>query len=212
MSAFGALEDITLADWQDAWINRLEIIKKTSEKDIYKYFKAHKKYVSQQEDFAEEFEAYKHFDIYFSRHYSNTRFKMNPQQYSSKVLEFKLKFPHSFFTMKPLAILPVPKVGSQHQLVRYEPYNQNKGTRSGSSFPKGTNLSTQAGQCLICGRFGHRGSNGIYNPSANPTTKLQTTSAPYAGPKTIHFPPVNVSNFAKIVTPYNADEFDALLH
>jgi hypothetical protein len=59
MSAFGAPEDITLADWQDAWINRLEIIKKTSEKDIYKYFKAHKKYVSQQEDFAEEFEAYK---------------------------------------------------------------------------------------------------------------------------------------------------------
>jgi hypothetical protein len=32
MSAFGAPEDISLADWQDAWINRLEIIKKTSER------------------------------------------------------------------------------------------------------------------------------------------------------------------------------------
>src|SRR6267154_4112195 len=82
MSAFGTPEDISMSNWQDAWINRLEIIKKTSEKDIYKYFKAHKKYVSQQEDFAEEFEAYKRFDIYFCRHYSNTRFKMNPQQYS----------------------------------------------------------------------------------------------------------------------------------
>jgi hypothetical protein len=155
MSAFSAPEAITLADWQDAWINHLEIIKKTSEKDIHKYFKAHKKYVSQQEDFAEEFEAYKHFDIHFCRHYSNTRFKMNPQQYLAKVLEFKLKFSHSSFAMKPLTILPTSRSGSQHQSVRYEPYDRNKGAGSGSSFPKGTNLSAQTGQCLICGRFGH---------------------------------------------------------
>jgi hypothetical protein len=47
MSAFGAPEDITQSDWQDAWINRLEIYKHTSKKNVYKYFKAHKKYISQ---------------------------------------------------------------------------------------------------------------------------------------------------------------------
>jgi hypothetical protein len=117
MSMFGAPEDISLSDWQDAWINRLEIIKKTSEKDIYKYFKAHKKYVSQQEDFAKEFEAYKRFDIYFCRHYSNTRFKMNPQQYSAKVLEFKIKFPSSSFVTKPLRNLSVTLFLSTRRLV-----------------------------------------------------------------------------------------------
>ena len=163
MSTFGAPEDITLADWQDAWINRLEIIKKTSEKDIYKYFKAHKQYVLQQEDFAEEFEAYKQFNIYFCRHYSNTRFKMNPQKYSAKILKFKLKFPRASFVMKPLSIPPVPRSGSQHQSVRYEPYDRNKGAGIGYSFPKGTNSGAQMGQCLICGRSGHRGSNCSYS-------------------------------------------------
>ena len=32
MSTFGAPEDISQSDWQDAWINRLEIYKRTSEK------------------------------------------------------------------------------------------------------------------------------------------------------------------------------------
>ena len=85
MSAFGAHEDISQLDWQDTWINHLEIIKKTSEKDIYKYFKSHKKYISQQEDFSEEFEAYKWFDIYICCNYTNMHFKMNLQQYSAKV-------------------------------------------------------------------------------------------------------------------------------
>jgi hypothetical protein len=159
MSAFGAPEDISLADWQDAWINRLEIIKKTSEKDIYKYFKAHKKYVSQQEDFTDEFEAYKRFDIYFCRHYSNTRFKLNPQQYSAKVLEFKLKFPSSSFTTKSLSNLSVARSVPQHSSARFEPYGKGKGSTSASSFPKGINPGAQTGQCLICGRSGHRGSN-----------------------------------------------------
>jgi hypothetical protein len=163
MSAFGVPENISLSDWQDAWINHLEIIKKTSEKDIYKYFKAHKKYVSQQEDFAEEFEAYKRFDIYFCRHYSNTRFKMNPQQYSAKVLEFKLKFPSSSFAAKPLLNSSVTRSVPQHPSARFEPYDKKKGSTSGSSFPKGTNPSAQTGQCLICGRFGHRGSNCIFS-------------------------------------------------
>jgi hypothetical protein len=163
MSTFGAPEDISLSDWQDAWINRLEIIKKTSEKDIYKYFKAHKKYVSQQEDFAEEFEAYKRFDIYFCRHYSNTRFKMNPQQYSATVLEFKLKFPSSSFATKPPLNSSVTRSVPQHPSARFEPYDKTKGSTTASSFPKGTNPRAQTGQCLICGRFGHRGSNCTYS-------------------------------------------------
>jgi hypothetical protein len=155
MSTFGAPEDISLSDWQDAWINRLEIIKKTSEKDIYKYFKAHKKYISQQEDFAKEFEAYKCFDIYFCRHYSNTHFKMNPQQYSATVLEYKLKFPSSFFATKPPLNSSVTRSVPQHPSARFEPYDKNKGSSTASSFPKGTNPRAQTGQCLICGRFGH---------------------------------------------------------
>jgi len=155
MSTFGTPEDISLSDWQDPWINCLEIIKKTSEKDIYKYFKAPKKYVSQQEDFAEEFEAYKCFNIYFCCHYSNTCFKMNPQQYSTKVLEFKLKFPSSSFATKPLLNSSVTRSVPQQPSACFEPYNKNKGSTSGSSFPKGTNPSTQTGQCLICSRFGH---------------------------------------------------------
>ena len=164
MSAFGAPEDISQSDWQDAWINRLEIIKRTSEKEIYKYFKAHKKFISQQEDFSEEFEAYKRFDIYFCRHYSNTRFKMNQQQYSSKVLEYKIKFPASSFTTKSFSTtstFPASRTTSQTQRhsARYEPYDRSKiPPVSSTSFPKGTNSGSQTGQCLICGRFGHRGS------------------------------------------------------
>jgi len=155
MSTFGTSEDISLSDWQDVWINCLEIIKKTSEKDIYKYFKAHKKYISQQEDFAEEFKAYKCFDIYFCCHYSNICFKMNLQQYSTKVLEFKLKFPHSSFVTKRLLNSSITWSVPQHQSAHFELYDKNKGSTSGSSFPKGTNPSAQMGQCLICGRFGH---------------------------------------------------------
>jgi len=55
-------------------------------------------------------------------------------------------------------------------------------------------------------------SNGICNPSANPTTALQITSAPCVDPRTIHSPLKNASDFSKIVTPYNADEFNTLLH
>jgi hypothetical protein len=90
---------------------------------FYKYFKAHKKYVSQQENFAEEFEAYKRFDIYFCRHYANTRFKMNPQQYSAKVLEFKLKFPHSSFATKPLLNSSIIRSVPQHQSAHFELYD-----------------------------------------------------------------------------------------
>jgi hypothetical protein len=160
MSAFGAPEDITQSDWQDAWINRLEIYKQSSEKSIYKYFKAHKKYISQQEDFSEKFEAYKRFDIYFCRHYNNTRFKMNPQQYSAKILEFKLEFSPSSIATKALpqsnTFRPSQTSRSSN---RYEPYDRSKASGSGSSFPKGTNSGAQSGQCLICGRLGHRGSN-----------------------------------------------------
>ena len=144
MSAFGALEDISQSDWQDAWINRLEIIKRTSEKEIYKYFKAHKKFISQQEDFSEEFEAYKRFDIYFCRHYSNTRFKMNQQQYSCKVLEFKVKFPASSFATKSFSTMSTfsaSRAASQthRQSTRYDPYDRSKNpSASGTTFPKGT--------------------------------------------------------------------------
>jgi hypothetical protein len=54
-------------------------------------------------------------------------------------------------------------------------------------------------------------SNGTLDPIAKITTEHPTTSAPSAVPKTIHFPPESVSNFAKIVTPLNADGFDTLL-
>src|SRR5882762_7767328 len=81
----------------------LIIIKRTSEKDIYKYFKSHQHFISQQEDFTEEFEAYKRFDIWFCRHYTNTRFKLTQQQYQAKVLEFKLKFSRSHF---PVGAVP----------------------------------------------------------------------------------------------------------
>jgi hypothetical protein len=155
MSAFGAPEDISQSDWQDAWINRLEIVKKTSEKDIYKYFKAHKKFISQQEDFTDEFEAYKRFDIWFCRHYTNTRFKLSQQQYQSKVLEFKLKYSRSSFPKHVDA--PFSRLSSQRSSPRYEPYGR-KSTTSNSSFPKGAGSSAAAGQCLICGRSGHRGS------------------------------------------------------
>jgi hypothetical protein len=164
MSAFGAPEDIRQSDWWDAWINHLEIIKRTTEKGIYKYFKAHKKIISQQKDFSEEFKAYKCFDIYFCCHYSHTCFKMNRQQYSSKVLEYKVKFLASSFTAKSFSTtstVPGSQAVSQtqHQSASYEPYDQNKiPPVPSTSFPKGTNPSTQMGQCLICGRFGHQGS------------------------------------------------------
>jgi hypothetical protein len=55
-------------------------------------------------------------------------------------------------------------------------------------------------------------SNGILGRSVNPITEPQITSALYADPKTTHFPLESVSNFERIVTPYNANEFDTLLH
>lgn len=180
MSVFGSPEAISQSDWQDAWINRLEIIKETSEKDIYKYFKAHKKYISQQEDFAEQFEAYKRFDIYFCRHYSNTRFKVNSQQYSAKVLEFKLKFPAALFVDKPFSLLHSAQASaSQHQHSRYALYDRSKGPASGSSssFPKGTNSSILSGQCLICRRAGHRGRDCNYS-----TTEEEVAAGRMSGP------------------------------
>jgi hypothetical protein len=77
MFTFRAPEDISQSDWQDARINSLEIIKRSLEKEIYKYFKAYKKFISQQQDFSKEFKTYKHFDIYLCHHNSNTHFKMN---------------------------------------------------------------------------------------------------------------------------------------
>jgi hypothetical protein len=160
MSAFGAPEDISQSDWQDAWINRLEIYKQTSEKSIYKYFKAHKKFISQQEDFSEKFEAYKRFDIYFCRHYNNTRFKMNSQQYSAKLLEFKLEFsPYSAVRASSQTSTSRSSYQTIRPSNRYDPYDRNKSSGFGSPFPKGTNAGAQTGQCLICGRLGHRGSN-----------------------------------------------------
>ena len=55
-------------------------------------------------------------------------------------------------------------------------------------------------------------SNGTSGQSAKITIKPPTISAPSADPRTTHFPPVNVSNFDKIVTPLSADGFDTLLH
>lgn len=160
MSAFGAGEDITQADWQDAWINRLEIIKKTSERDIYKYFKNHKNFISQQEDFADEFEAFKRFNIRFCRHYMNTCFKLSEQQYYAKILEFKLKFSQASFAAQSFVQGPSSRVPSQSHSSssRFKPYVRAKSS-SNSPFSKGTESSVQAGQCLICGRTGHRGSN-----------------------------------------------------
>jgi hypothetical protein len=159
MSAFGDPEDISQTDWQDAWINRLIIIKRTSEKDIYKYFKSHQHFISQQEDFTEEFEAYKHFDIWFCRHYTNTRFKLTQQQYQAKVLKFKLKFSHSHFPAtsfsQPLSFRNSSQ--SQRPSTRYDPYPRNS-TTSTTSFPKGSTMNAPLGQCLICGRSGHKGS------------------------------------------------------
>jgi hypothetical protein len=125
---FSAPEDITQLDWWDAWINCLEIYKQTSKKSIYKYFKAHKKYISQQEDFSEKFKAYKQFVIYFCHHYNNTRFQMNPQQYSVKILEFKQEFSPSSFTTKALLQANTARGPSQmsHSSIHYEPYDHSK--------------------------------------------------------------------------------------
>lgn len=159
MSAFGAPEDISQSDWQDAWINRLQIIKRTSEKDIYRYFKDHKRFISQQEDFSDEFEAYKRFDIWFCRHYTNTRFKLSHQQYQGKVLEFKLKFPRASFRTNFTSQSSSLRTASHFQQVspRFDPYPQ-KASRSTAPFPKGSGSNAPTGQCLICGRSGHRGS------------------------------------------------------
>jgi hypothetical protein len=55
-------------------------------------------------------------------------------------------------------------------------------------------------------------SNGILGQSVNPVTEPQITSALYVDPRTTHFPLESVSNFEKIVTPYDANEFDTHLH
>jgi hypothetical protein len=81
----------------------LEIYKQISDRSIYKYFKAYKKYISQQEDFSKKFEPYKWFNIYFCCYYNNTHFKMNPQQYFMKIL-FRLEFTPSVATKALLQI------------------------------------------------------------------------------------------------------------
>jgi hypothetical protein len=88
---------------------------------------------------------------------------MNPQQYSATVLEYKLKFPSSSFATKPPLNSSVTRSVPQHPSARFEPYDKNKGSSTASSFTKGTNPRAQMGQCLICGRFGHRGSNCTYS-------------------------------------------------
>jgi len=159
MSAFGVPEDISQTDWLDAWINRLIIIKKTSEKDVYKYFKSHQHSISQQEDFTEEFEAYKRFDIWFCCHYTNTCFKLTQQQYQAKVLEFKLKSSHSHFSTSGSSQLPLSRPLSQPQrpITRFDPYPR-KSSSSTTPFPKSPTTNASVGQCLICGRSGHKGS------------------------------------------------------
>jgi hypothetical protein len=159
MSAFGAPEDISQSDWQDAWINRLQIIKRTSEKDIYKYFKDHKRFISQQEDFSDEFKAYKRFNIWFCRHYTNTRFKLSHQQYQAKVLEFKLKFSRASFTTSiPSQSSPLHSSSQfQHVAPKFDPYPR-KSARPTAPFAKCSGSTAPTGQCLICGRSGHRGS------------------------------------------------------
>jgi hypothetical protein len=155
MPAFGNPEDISQTDWHDTWINHLTIIKMTSKKDIYKYFKSHHHFILQQEDFSEEFEAYKCFDIWFCRHYTNTCFKLSQQHYQLKVLEFKLKYPCSHFLSNTpsLSAQPFPQCLN----TRYNPYPR-KSLTSTPPFPKGTTMNAPAGQCLICGRRGHKGS------------------------------------------------------
>jgi hypothetical protein len=86
---------------------------------------------------------------------------MNPQQYSAKLLEFKLEFSPYSTAARTLPQTSTSRGPSQttHSSNRYEPYARSKASGSGSSFPKGTNPGAQTGQCLICGRLGHRGSN-----------------------------------------------------
>ena len=93
--------------------------------------------VHREGDFSKKFEAYKQFDIYFCRHYNNTRFKMNPQQYSAKILEFKLEFSPSI-TAKAMPQTNTFRGPSQtsHSSNRYEPYDHNKASGMGSSFPR----------------------------------------------------------------------------
>lgn len=84
---------------------------------------------------------------------------MNQQQYSAKVLEFKVKFPSSLFA-KTFSTTNLPSRAisqTQRQSARFEPYDRNKTSGSSNSFPTGTSSGAQSGQC-ICGRFGHRGS------------------------------------------------------
>jgi hypothetical protein len=160
-SQFGREEDISQAQWHEAWYPMAEIYKTVAEGDIKDYFLDHHKFCASQEDFADIFPAIQMFDIKFRRSYMLTQTRMSRADYISTFQDCKVQAMHDKLLASTRPQFPSSGKASSSSLSsnnRFEPY-PGSSSRAEKPFQKGTSSTATISLCLICGRSGHLGSS-----------------------------------------------------
>ncbi|GBE88972.1 hypothetical protein SCP_1403800 [Sparassis crispa] len=203
-------------EWRDAWRNYFEILPAVCDDEIVKHFSEHYMWLSGQSDFNRIFSVILAFDIDVHCRYFLTKktFIVDSKSYNDHFLKVRLEHIEKG-TPGTLPILTTPIASSSQTPYRTPSHSPDsrRPCRDGAAgstakpFRDGRASASTSMLCLICGESGHRASQ-----CGRSTMSNADTSAPSVVPTVMPLRLSGVSERERIITPYDADAFESVLH
>lgn len=161
-SGFPIETSLLLGQFNEAYKNFMKLLAKVADSTIMQDFKKHRDFLTEHDDFNDQFDIILTFDIEIHRKYFNTHTLLDESAYMQWWNEVKID-------MK-LAHQEQAAVASSASANRYQPYparrnkipsSSSNATSDGKPFQrgKGEHMSSNSLLCIICGRNGHKSNN-----------------------------------------------------
>ncbi|KIK48497.1 hypothetical protein CY34DRAFT_29053, partial [Suillus luteus UH-Slu-Lm8-n1] len=161
-SGFPVETSLLPGQFNEAYRNFLKLLTKVADKSIVQEFKDHRDFLTDRDDFNDQFDTILAFDIEVRRKYFNNLTLLDEGAYMQRWNEVKID--------TKLARQEQSASGSAGSNNRYQPYPprkndtpyaSNNASSDGKPFRrgKGENSSSDSLLCIICGRNGHKSNN-----------------------------------------------------
>jgi hypothetical protein len=175
-SGFPAENTLLPGQFNEAYKNFLKLLAKVADKDIVQEFRDHREFLTERDDFNDNFDMVLAFDIEIRRKYFNTHTLMDEAAYIQRWNEVRID---TKMARQDQANANTSSSSSN----RYQPYPPRKNdapssssnaTSDGKPFRrgKGENSSSDSLLCIICGRNGHKSNNCTHTQTTKGTSTI----------------------------------------
>lgn len=176
-SGFPVETSLLPGQFNEAYKNFMKLLAKVADKDIVQEFRTHRDFLTERDDFNDQFDIILAFDIEIRRKYFNTHTLLDESAYTQRWNEVKID------TKLARQEQAAASLGGGGGGGRYQPYPPHRNdtpststnmTTDGKPFRRGKGEYTSSDSllCIICGRNGHKLNNCTHTQTVKGTATI----------------------------------------